>query len=239
MINNSLDATFVSESPDKPWRLQARVSWILMSVVGVIAILPFFGFAVWLIAGPMMLTSFIMIVMVFSKGGVRHGLALLACQLVVMPVVIIFGPVVSSLLGLTGAAGAVAATAATVDAVSSQSLPEDDRSSSDIMPLSAPAMADMLPVSMPMQLPAELVQLKDIIQTHQPLLFSLKKAGTAKETTNGYMVSDERADLAARKAVQQENVWREQVFKQIAALTNQPPEAVAAEFARLAAGVSP
>jgi uncharacterized protein YdbL (DUF1318 family) len=81
--------------------------------------------------------------------------------------------------------------------------------------------------------------LKDKIQTQQPLLFSLKKAGTAKEATTGYLVSDERADLTVRKAVQQENVWREQVFKQIAALTNQPLEAVAAEFARLASGVSP
>lgn len=224
MSENPLDASFVSESLDKPWRLQARVSWILMSVVGVIAILPFFGFAAWLIAGPMMLTSFIMIVMVFSKGGVRHGLALLACQLVVMPIVIIIGPVVSSLLGLTGAAGAVVA-------VNSPSVPHEEAGNN--------AKADSFPVSLPMQLPRELVELKDRIQTQQPLLFSLKKTGAAKEATTGYLVSDERADLASRKVVQQENVWREQVFKQIASLTNQPPEAVAAEFARLAAGVSP
>ncbi len=241
MSDYLLDATFVSASPEKPWRLQARVSWILMAVVGLIAILPFFGFAAWLIAGPMMLTSFIMIVMVFSKGGVRHGLALLACQLVVMPVVIFLGPFVSSALGLTGAVGAAAATAATVDALNSprppqRSAPADESPAPRAVPIGP---VEPLPGSPPMQLPTELVELKNKIQTHQPLLFGLKKAGAAKEAISGYLVTDERADLTARKAVQQENVWREQVFKRIAALTNQQPEAVAAEFARLATSVSP
>ncbi len=235
MSDNLLDATFVSESPEKPWRLQARVSWILMAVVGVIAILPFFGFAAWLIAGPMMLTSFIMIVMVFSKGGVRHGLALLACQLLVMPVLIFFGPFVSSFLGLTGIFGAAAGTAATVDALSSQRQVQVDGRRNE----AAPPVTTAPAAPLPMRLPAELVALKEKIQMQQPLLFRLKKAGTAKEDTSGRLVSDERADLAARKAVQQENVWREQVFKQIAELTHQTPEAVAAEFARLAVGVSP
>jgi hypothetical protein len=236
MSDNLLDAS-VSVSPDKPWRLQAQVAWILMSVVGVIAILPFFGFAVWLIAGPLMLTSFIMIVIVFSKGGVRHGLALLACQLVIMPVMIFLGPVVSSFLGLTGAAGAVAATAVTLDSSSFPSLSQAQEPGTGIEVFPTPRSDSARPL--PLSLPTELMKLKDKIQTQQPVLFSLKKAGTVKEATTGYLVSDELADLASRKAVQQENVWREQVFKQIAALTNQPPESVAAEFARLAAGVSP
>lgn len=235
MSDDLLDASFVSETPEKPWRLQARVSWILMAVVGVVAILPFFGFAAWLIAGPMMLTSFIMIVLVFSKGGVRHGLALLACQVLVMPVLIFFGPFVASFLGLTGAVGAVAATAATVDAVSSPSMAQGDGGMTALIPPAEEPLAAGLPV----RLPVELVALKEKIQTQQPLLFSLKKAGTAIEAATGYLVSNERADIAQRKAVQQENVWREQVFKQIAELTHQTPEAVAAEFARLAAGVSP
>ena len=106
-------------------------------------------------------------------------------------------------------------------------------------PSPATPAASPLSASLQVQLPAELIQLKEKIQTQQPLLFSLKKSGTAKEDATGYLVSNERADIAQRKAVQQENIWREQVFKQIAALTHQTPEAVAAEFARLAAGVSP
>ena len=179
-----------------------------------------------------MLTSFIMIVMVFSKGGVRHGLALLACQLVVMPVLIFFGPFVSSLLGLTAAA---VGTGATIEALNSSSLAQINDSQTAVTPPAATPKASSLPV----QLPVELVALKEKIQIQQPLLFNLKKAGTVKEAATGYLVSDERADIPARKAVQQENVWRKQVFKQIATLTHKTLEEVEAEFSRLAAGVSP
>lgn len=233
MDDLSIEASDVNPVEPQPYAVQVRVSLILMGIVALVAVMPFFGFAAWLIAGPMMLVSFIMIILVFSKGGVKPGLLLLACQIIIMPVVIIAGPVISSALGLTGAVGAVAVAA---NAVSS--------SESEVpaaLPYSAagsPAAATSVPpvaTASTIQLPAELQALKEQIQMQQVVLQKLKNTGMTRETTGGYLVPNEKAEIAARKVVLQENLWREQVFKQIATLTQQSPEQVAAEFARLAA----
>jgi len=179
----------------------------------------------------MMLVSFIMIIMVFSKGGVRPGLLLLGCQIIIMPVVIIAGPVIASALGLTGAVGAVAVTANAAAAGSS------GRNEPAAIPYATPDVpaAAPTPAAGTIQLPAQLQALKDQIQTQQVVLQKLKTAGMTREAPSGYLVPDEKAEIAARKVVLQENLWREQAFKQIALLTQQSPEQVAAEFARLAA----
>jgi uncharacterized protein YdbL (DUF1318 family) len=233
MDDLSIESSFTSPVEPQPYAVQVKVSMILMGIVGVIAVLPFFGFAAWIIAGPMMLVSFIMIIIVFSKGGVKPGLLLLGCQIIVMPVVVIAGPVISSALGLSGAVGAVAVAASAVN------------SSGDRVPAAipypqaaSPATAPAIPVSTTaaaVQLPPELLKLKEQVQTQQMVLQKLKNTGMTKEVASGFLVPDEKAAISARKLVLQENLWREQVFKQIAVLTQQSPEQVAAEFARLAA----
>jgi uncharacterized protein YdbL (DUF1318 family) len=230
MDDLTIESVLANQVEPKPYAVQVRVALILMSIVAVVAVLPFFGFAAWFIAGPMMLVSFIMIIMVFSMGGVKPGLLLLGCQIIIMPVLIITGPVISSALGLTGAAGAVAVAANIANSAGVETpstIPYPVASTPISVPVPSPATA--------VQLPSELQALKEQIQTQQMVLQKLKNTGMTREAANGYLVPDEKAEIAVRKVVLQENLWREQVFKQIAELTHQSLEQVAAEFARLAA----
>lgn len=228
------ESSFVNNTQPAPYAVQVRVALILMAIVAVVAVLPFFGFAAWIIAGPMLLVSFIMIILVFSKGGVKPGLLLLFCQIIIMPVVVICGPVISSALGLTGAVAVAANTADSTGEVVPAAIPYQPEGGAD----SSPAAAPTVPTLSPVLLPVELQMLKEQIQTQQPVLQKLKSEGVAREAATGYLVPDLKAEIAARKVVLQENLWREQVFKQIAALTHQSPEHVAAEFARLAAAAN-
>jgi hypothetical protein len=205
----------------KPYRMHAQTAWILMAIVAVLSIIPFFGFAVWLIAGPILFVSFIMIVLVFAKGGTRHGLVLLACQVIVMPIFVLFGPMVSSIFGLAGGAAAVASTAESQTA---------SPSSSDPAPVSAPVRQDPLPAP---GLPPELESLKEKVRAGRVETLDWLRKGYARETPIG-MLAPTSVDmpLEIRKAIQQENVWRSEIFKHIAEITGSTSDEVGRSFAR-------
>lgn len=212
-----------SVTPGKPYRVQARVAWILMAVVAVIALIPVLGFASWFIAGPMMLIAFIMTILVFSKGGVGHGLALLGCQLIVMPLVVILGPFISSAFGF---AGTVAGVGAALDGSPSptRGLTYD--------PAPPPVPSTPVEVSPP-RLPAELESLKVKMLGGQSRVLSWLSTGGAIETPSGYLKPGESLDIESRKLLQQQNLWREQTFARIAEITGSRPEQVARSYARL------
>jgi len=210
--------------PEKPYRVQARVAWILMAVVAVIAVIPVLGFASWVIAVPMMLIVFIMTILVFSKGGVGHGLALLACQLIVMPLVVILGPIISSALGIVGTAAGVGA------ALEESSTPPPRESTYDPVSLPLPSA----PVEAPTpQLPSELESLKMNMLGGQSRVLSWLDTGGAVETPSGFLKPGDLLDIDSRKLLQQQNLWREQAFARIAEITGTTPEEVARSYARL------
>lgn len=237
-FNDPSDFTTASGvvTPTKPYRAHAKVAWILMIIVAVIALVPFLGFASWFIAGPMLLVSFIMIVLVFAKGGVAHGLALLACQILVMPLIVIFGPFISSALGLVGAAaGAGAAIESSSDAADSYpseyepNIPAGDTGSR------APTIPDEVG-RQPFDLPDDLEALRAKILEQQHSVTEWVRSGLAVETPSGFLKSGDTADVEVRRSVQQQNLWREQAFGRIADLTGQSPEEVAQAYARMASG---
>jgi uncharacterized protein YdbL (DUF1318 family) len=221
--------------PAKPYRMHARIAWILMAIVAVIALIPVLGFASWFIAGPMLLVSFVMIILVFANGGVAHGLALLACQIVVMPLIVIFGPFISSALGFAGVASSVGASGGQpasppyVAVPAPQTLPASPPSES-AMPLAES------PVTATTVLPEDLRVLKSLLQDQQPAVTAWLSKGLAAETTTGYLKAGDAADVDSRRAIQQQNVWRENAFERIANLTGKSPEEVARTYARLASG---
>lgn len=221
---------------DKPYRTHAKVAWILMAIVAVIALVPVLGFASWFIAGPMLLISFILIVLVFVKGGVAHGFALLACQIIVMPIIVIFGPMVTSALGLMGVAAGVGAT------LENPSIPTGGMPSGyDIYVSSSDSGSQEAsePVESPQQpfiLPPELKDLKSKLHEQQHAVSTWVRTGIAAETSTGFLKSGDSAGIETRKLVQQQNLWREQVFYRIAALTGQSTQEVAETYARLASG---
>jgi hypothetical protein len=74
----------------------ARAAWILLFLTCGISIVPFLGFGAWLIAAPVLLTTFILSIIVLSRGGTAEGLVLLLATIVGAPLVIAIAPLISS-----------------------------------------------------------------------------------------------------------------------------------------------
>lgn len=85
-----------------------KTSWILITVACLLSIIPFFGFASWFIASPIFLATFIMSIMVMSRGGTAQGVFLLITSIFTAPVFVVCAPFISTFLGLAGAGAAVA-----------------------------------------------------------------------------------------------------------------------------------
>lgn len=237
-FNDSSD--FIADSGSrveaKPYRMHARVAWILMAIVAVIALVPILGFASWFIAGPMLLISFIMIILVFVKGGVAHGLALLACQILVMPLIVIFGPFISSAFGLVGTAAGVGAALENTSTVADTLPNSQDTYVPTVDSGSGETASSDEGSQQPVSLPADLRELKAKLLEQQHSVSTWVRTGLAIETPTGFLKSGESTDVETRRSVQQQNLWREQVFARIADLTGKSREEVAQAYVRLASG---
>lgn len=234
---------FAPSAPVKPYRLHARIAWILMALVAVLSVVPILGFASWFIAGPMLLVSFIMMVLVLVHGGVAHGLVLLACQIIVMPFIVFFGPIISSTLGFIGAAaGAGAALSSSLESASSAvSTVSEIASAPTHSHVGGPSpAAPVQEIQLPsVSLPADLLAWKNQLERQQDSIASWLGNGLASETPSGFLKSGDSMDVEARKSLQEENLLREKIFSKIAELTGNSPAEVARTYARLAAKSSP
>jgi hypothetical protein len=81
----------------------ARAAWILLLLVCLISLIPILGFAAWFIAGPVLLTSFILGVIAISRGGTLQGVLILLCAVIAAPIFIIVAPLVTSAIGIQAA----------------------------------------------------------------------------------------------------------------------------------------
>ncbi|MEI7773345.1 MAG: DUF1318 domain-containing protein [Verrucomicrobiota bacterium] len=77
-------------------------------------------------------------------------------------------------------------------------------------------------------------ELKSNIQRQAESVAILKTAQLAAEGIHGYLIPNETVSLEQRHLVQQENVWREQMFGLIAKRSGQTSEQVGTAFAKLA-----
>ncbi len=75
----------------------ARAAWILLFITCGISIVPFLGFGAWFVAVPVLLTTFILSIVVLSRGGTAQGLLLLLMTIVGAPLFISIAPLISSL----------------------------------------------------------------------------------------------------------------------------------------------
>ena len=81
----------------------ARAGWILLFVTCGISVVPFVGFGAWIIAVPVLLTTFILSIIVLSRGGTAQGLLLLVMTIIGAPLFISIAPLISTLAGLGSA----------------------------------------------------------------------------------------------------------------------------------------
>ena len=94
----------------------ARTGWILLFLTCGISLIPVFGFASWLIAGPMLIAAFVLAIVVLSRGGTGSGILLLLFSVVIAPVFIFCAPFITTALGIGGAAATTAAAAPAIKA---------------------------------------------------------------------------------------------------------------------------
>lgn len=77
----------------------ARAAWICLAIGLVASLIPVLG---WFVMGPMILVSLILGIVVLVKGGTGHGIAILLCALIVLP---LLGFLVGSVLLIGTIAG--------------------------------------------------------------------------------------------------------------------------------------
>ena len=82
-----------------PWRPTAKNAWLLMTLVGTLALLPGFGFLMWIVGPPVLFVVLIQGIIVMSKGGAGEGAAILLIALA-MPLWLFAAPVVVGALTL-------------------------------------------------------------------------------------------------------------------------------------------
>ena len=206
------------QQADKRNRSLIIFSWVLIGLVCLISLVPFFGFGLWLIAGPILFIALVMGIIILARGKTLPGLAILLTSLVAAPLFIVATPFVSSFFGFGGRAPAIgtAAEAAT------QTNPSPTTQS---RPLRAP---DGGPQS------SDFEQLKTQIQGQSEQVAELKSKQLITEGVHGRLVDDERLTMEQRVLVQRENFFRERIFDMIGQRTGHSREEIAAIFSKMA-----
>jgi len=202
--------------------------WVLIGLVCLVSVIPVLGFGSWLVAGPVLFTVLVMGIIVLARGGTLPGVFILLTALIFAPIFVFVAPFVSSLLGIGGGVAAVG----TANAVSSQAHIVSPAANVPTAPQTSET-----PVSLPADDSAEgreYGQLKAQVQGQSDQVEALKSGRLATEGVNGYLVGDERLDIAQRRLVQQENVWREKIFDLIGQRTGHTREEIATVFANMA-----
>ena len=98
---------------EQPCSGPARAGWVLLFVTCGISVVPFVGFGAWLIAAPVLLTTFILSIIVLSRGGTAQGLNLLFMTIIGAPLFISIAPLISSVAGLASASSHTYPTSST------------------------------------------------------------------------------------------------------------------------------
>jgi hypothetical protein len=82
--------------PAKSYKGMAITSWILMVITCGIAIVPFIGFASWVIAFVVIPLVIIFAIVVLTRGGTAQGIILLIAAIVLMPGWLFLAPILST-----------------------------------------------------------------------------------------------------------------------------------------------
>lgn len=73
-------------------------SWVLMIATCILAVIPFLGFSAWIIGAVTVPIVMVLAIVAIAKGGTWSGIFVLLMAMIVVPVVIGFGPIISTLI---------------------------------------------------------------------------------------------------------------------------------------------
>jgi hypothetical protein len=101
-MNNPPEPThvIVHRVPAVPasYRTLSIAGWILIALTCGLALVPLLGFASWIIAAPVFLATFIMAIIILTRGGTLPGILLLLTSIFFGPITVAVAPFVTSLL---------------------------------------------------------------------------------------------------------------------------------------------
>lgn len=78
--------------------------WLMIGVTCLVSLIPGIGFLTWLIAGPILLVTFVLGVVALSKGATTQGILILLASVIGAPVFLVVAPIVTTALAVGGAA---------------------------------------------------------------------------------------------------------------------------------------
>ena len=85
----------VAPRPLSHWGV-SLASWALLALCCIASLLPGLGFGVWLVAGPILLITFVLGIIAISRGGTLQGVLILLASLIVVPVFVFIAPIVTT-----------------------------------------------------------------------------------------------------------------------------------------------
>ena len=71
-------------------------SWALLAICCSASLIPGLGFAVWFVAAPVLLITFVLGIIAISRGGTLQGMLILVASLIVVPVFVFVAPIVTT-----------------------------------------------------------------------------------------------------------------------------------------------
>ena len=86
--------TGMSSSQD--YKGAALAAWIILGLLCFVAMIPAIGLLTWFVAIPILVITFIIGIVVLSKGGTLSGVLILLASLIVVPAFVMIAPVVST-----------------------------------------------------------------------------------------------------------------------------------------------
>ena len=101
-VNAPVETHVVVHVAPKEWRGLAKMGWLLLGSACALALVPFLGFASWLIVFPVLLVTVILAKIIISRGGTGQGILLILTCIFIVPPFVFCAPFLSSLFGLAG-----------------------------------------------------------------------------------------------------------------------------------------
>ena len=91
-------ATAASAAPQPGYKNLALISWALIAMTALLSIIPILGCFSWVMLIPVVITCMILGVMTLQRGGPTQGILILIASLVVLPLITIIAPIVTTAL---------------------------------------------------------------------------------------------------------------------------------------------
>jgi hypothetical protein len=94
-------STIPYQQPIQSYRGMVIVSWILLGLVFVISLVPILGCGSWILVWPVAVATFIMAVVVLTRGGKTQGIVLIIASILIVPLALVAPVISTAVLGVS------------------------------------------------------------------------------------------------------------------------------------------